>query len=123
MTTIRHPTRLNGASQANDRRKIADAAVRNGGLLRSGQYTYRMLYNDLSNADDSLSLEAAVLSNGFRRSYYTKADVERWAERKIESLPEPSLTVIELATLRDTYEQDVLHLLDSLRSSQHAERS
>jgi hypothetical protein len=59
-------------------------------------------------------LQAAILCCGYRLGYYTDADIEHWAERQIDASDKPSLTLIELATLRGSNPIDVMNLLRSL---------
>jgi hypothetical protein len=64
---------------------------------------------------DSAS-EAALLQCGYRLGYYSRKDIERWAEQQIEHTDEPSLDMIELAILRGKHDWDVVSLLSRLSS-------
>ena len=63
-----------------------------------------------------MAAEADVLLCGYDVGYFDKADIERWVERQIESVDEPSSSLIDLAMIRNTHPVDVMNLLRTFGS-------
>jgi hypothetical protein len=60
---------------------------------------------------ENAAFGAALLHCGFRLGYFSRQDIEHWADRQIEEQGQPSLELIELAILRGKHDMDVLALL------------
>lgn len=60
--------------------------------------------------------ESALLQCGFRVGYFSRQDIERWADEQIERADQPSMDLIELATLRGKHDWDVVSLLSRVSS-------
>lgn len=70
--------------------------------------------NAMTKEHSTIGLQAAFLCCGYNVGYYTISDIEWWAIQQIDALDEPTLALIDLATLRDTNPIDVMNLLRSL---------
>lgn len=55
--------------------------------------------------------EAALLQYGFGVGYFSRADIEHWAERQIELVDVAAIDIIELAILRHKNDYDIMALL------------
>ncbi len=62
----------------------------------------------------SMRTQAQLLRCGYALGYYSKSQIESWAERWIADVDHPSLELIELATIRNVDEVEVLKLLESI---------
>ena len=72
----------------------------------------------MANDDPLVAIEGSALLYGYSKEYFSKADIERWAERKIEQIDEPYTALLDLAMLRQVDPLDVMSLLRSLSSKQ-----
>ena len=60
--------------------------------------------------------EADVLLCGYDIGFFDKSDIERWADRQIEAVDEPSAALIELAMLQSAHPLDVMRILRTFAS-------
>ena len=64
--------------------------------------------------DERASLEADVLRSGFKLGFFGKPDIERWADRQIAAVDEPSLELIDLSMNQRVDPHDLLKLLEAV---------
>lgn len=62
--------------------------------------------------DERASQEAEVLRTGFKLGFFGKRDIERWADRQIAAVDEPSSALIDLSMNQRLTSDDVLTLLE-----------
>lgn len=66
--------------------------------------------NDLS----TIRVEAQVLRCGYALDYFSKSQIEGWADGWIAHLDHPSMDLIELATIRNVHQIEVLKMLKAI---------
>jgi hypothetical protein len=81
------------------------------GGLSSADSALRRFIKLMNENPENIAFGAALLHCGFRLGYFSRQDIEHWADRQIEEQGQPSLELIELAILRGKHDMDVLALL------------